>query len=125
MDNKTILVVAADKEDRDRYGEWLEDGGFEVLLCPGPRRPNYTCVGAKTGTCALARGADLVVLDTALPGEDLQEGTAASELVTLYSSLGKPVVAVSTLRRDVTPPAGWLRWPPSREDLVAAAQQQI
>jgi CheY-like chemotaxis protein len=122
MDTKTVLVVAADEEDRDRYGEWLEGDGFDVLTCPGPRRPGYTCVGARTGTCALARGADLVVLDTSLPGDDLHEGASATDLVTLYTSLGKPVVAVAPLRREAPAPAGWLRWPPSREDLISAAR---
>jgi CheY-like chemotaxis protein len=125
MDAKTVLVVASDAEDRDRYGEWLEDEGFEVLTCPGPRRPDYTCVGAKTGACPLANGADLVILDSTLPGDDLGEGTSASELITLYTSLGKPVVGISTLRRDVTAPADWLRWPPSRKELVAAANEKL
>ncbi|MGH2709890.1 MAG: hypothetical protein ACRDH9_01625 [Actinomycetota bacterium] len=125
MDTKTVLVIAAEAEDRDRYGEWLEDEGFEVLTCPGPRRPEYTCVGTKTGTCALARGADLVILDTALPGEDVREGTPATDLVSLYSSLGKPVFGIATLRRDVSSPAGWLRWPPSREELMGAVRWRL
>jgi CheY-like chemotaxis protein len=125
METKTVLVVAADSEDRDQYGEWLEDEGFEVLTCPGPRRPEYTCVGGKTGTCALARGSDLVVLDTSLPGDDLAEGTSGSELVTLYASLGKPVLAVATLRREAPQPAEWLRWPASREGLIASVRESL
>lgn len=125
MNTKTVLVVAADAEDRDQYGEWLEGEGYEVLTCPGPGRPDYTCVGGKTGTCALARAADLVVLDSSLPGDDLGEGTSGSELVTLYSALGKPVLSIATLHRDVAPPADWLRWPPSRKDLVTAARERL
>jgi len=120
---KTVLVVEADAEERDRYGNWLEDAGFEVLACPGPRGPTYTCVGGKTGTCALAKGADLVILDTSLPGDDLWEGTPATELITLYSSLGKPVVAVATLRSDIIPPGSWIRWPPLREELICAVEE--
>lgn len=116
----TVLVVAANAVDRERYGGWLEGDGYEVLQCPGPTAPDYHCVGGKSGTCALARGADLVILDSALPGDDLAEGTPASELVTIYASLGKPVLEVSSLARDVVPPASWLRWPPSREDLLRA-----
>lgn len=125
METKTVLVVAADAKDRDQYGSWLESEGFEVLACPGPRKPGYTCVGGKTGTCALARGSDLVVLDTSLPGDDLAEGTSGSELVTLYASLGKPVLAVASLRREAPLPAEWLRWPASRDDLVAAVHESL
>ena len=125
MSDKTVLVVASNEEDREQYGEWLEGEGYEVLSCPGPRRPDYTCVGSKTGTCALARGADLVVLDTSLPGDDLGEGTSANDLVTLYASLGKPVVAISTLRRDAPAQAGWLRWPPSPQDLKVAVRDGL
>jgi len=125
MATKTVLVVAAGAEDRDRYGEWLEEEGYEVLTCPGPGRPDYTCVGSRTGTCALARAADLVILDSALPGDDLHEGTAASDLVTLYAAVGKPVLSIATLHRDVAPPADWLRWPPSRQDLVTATREHV
>jgi CheY-like chemotaxis protein len=122
---RTLLVVAADEEDRDQYGEWLEDDGFDVLICSGPSRPGYTCVGARRGTCALAHGADLVVLDTSLPGDDLHEGTSATDLVTLYTSLGKPVVALTALKREVPAPADWLRWSPSREELITAARGRL
>jgi len=125
MTATTVLVVAADREDRDQYGSWLEEEGFDVLVCPGPTAPAYNCVGGRTGTCALASGADLVVLDSSLPGDDLREGTSASELVTLYASLSTPVLEVATLRRDVAAPAGWLRWPPSRDELLAAARNQL
>lgn len=125
MNTETVLIVAADPGDRERYGGWLEEEGFEVVFCPGPRAPGYTCVGGETGSCALAIGADLVVLDSALPTEDLGEGTSASELVTIYASLGKPVVGVATLRREIVPPANWVRWPPSREDLLAAVRSQL
>ena len=39
------LVVEADRAERERFGTWLERSGFEVLMCPGPTEPDYTCVG--------------------------------------------------------------------------------
>jgi hypothetical protein len=123
METKTVLVVSADPGDRDQYGGWLEEEGFEVLACPGPSRPGYVCVGGKTGTCALARCSDLVVLDASLPSDELAEGTSGSELVTLYTSLGKPVAAVSTLRSEAPPPAAWLRSPTSRAELIMAVRE--
>jgi hypothetical protein len=122
---KSVLVVSADTSDRDRYGGWLEDEGFEVLSCPGPTAPDYVCLGGRTGTCVLARTVDLVLLDSSLPGEDMGYGTSTSELVTIYASLGKPVLELARLRRDVAAPATWLPWPLSRDDLVAAVRIQL
>lgn len=122
---KSVLIVSADSEARDLYGEWLEEEGFDVLNCPGPTAPSYICVGGRTGTCALAAGADLVLLDSSLPGEDIGYGTSTSELVTIYASLGKPVLEVAPLRREVAAPATWLRWPLSREELVAAVRSRV
>lgn len=124
-DKPVVLLVEADAEDRRRYGAWLEEEGVEVVVCPGPTAPDYSCVGARRGACPLAAQADLVVLDTALPGDDLREGTSASDLVTLYVSLGKPVVGLSTLARDVPPPAGWVRWPPNAKDLLQAVRERV
>ena len=43
--------VEADADERDRFGAWLEDEGFELLVCVGPTEPDYTCIGARTGAC--------------------------------------------------------------------------
>lgn len=125
MKTRTVLLVTGDSEDQDRYGRWLEDEGFDVLMCPGPGGPDYECVGGKTGTCALASGADMVLIDSSLASDDMGEGTSSSELVTIYTSLGLPVLEVATLRRDVAPPAAWLRWPTSRDELLAAVRSQL
>lgn len=122
---KSVLIVSADRSDRDRYGGWLEDEGFEVLSCPGPTAPDYVCLGGRTGSCALVSEVDLVLLDSSLPGDDMGYGTSTSELVTIYASLGKPVLEVANLRRDVAAPATWVRWPLSRDDLVAAVRIQL
>lgn len=40
---RTVLVVEADPAERERFGSWLEGSGFDVLACPGPTEPDYTC----------------------------------------------------------------------------------
>jgi hypothetical protein len=125
MDNIVVLLVESDPDDRDRYGTWLEAEGMEVIACPGPSGPEYTCLGSRTGACPLASKADAVILDAALPGDVFAEGASASDLVTLYTSLGKPVIGLATLARDVPPPAGFLRWPPTEKELVAAVRDRV
>jgi hypothetical protein len=59
----TVLLVVADRDEREAFGSGLEAAGFEVLSCPGPTEPDYTCVGAREGVCPLVRDADAIVLD--------------------------------------------------------------
>jgi len=125
MDNTVVLLVESDPEDRDRYGAWLEEEGMEVVVCPGPSGPDFTCVGSRTGACPLATKADVVVLDASLPSDVFAEGASASDLVALYTALGKPVIGLATLARDVPPPAAFLRWPPSEKELVAAVRDRV
>ena len=125
MDNTVVLLVESDPNDRDRYGTWLEAEGMEVIACPGPSGPEYTCLGRRTGACPLASKADVVILDAALPGDVFAEGASASDLVTLYTSVGKPVIGLATLARDVPPPADFLRWPPTEKELVAAVRDRV
>src|SRR6266511_2742711 len=60
VDGSVVLVVDRDPDTRDRIGAWLEDAGLDVLVCPGPTAPEFTCVGSGEGRCPLARAADLV-----------------------------------------------------------------
>src|SRR6266542_6243708 len=46
-----VLVVQSDLDDRDLIGSWLEAEGYDVASCPGPTRPEYTCVGSLTQRC--------------------------------------------------------------------------
>jgi hypothetical protein len=124
VEDLVVLLVESNREDRERYGAWLEDDGIEVITCPGPSAPDYSCVGSRTGACPLTSRADVVILDAALESDALSEGTSASDLVTLYTSLGKPVVGMATLSREVPPPAHWLRWPPSAKELLAAVRER-
>jgi hypothetical protein len=126
METRTsILLVEADDIDRERYGTWLDDAGFEVVECPGPRGPEYTCVGSRTGTCPLTRNVELIVLDTRLDSELAVAGTSAADLVSVYRATGKPVVVLDPeAGRRPLPEPGVVRlaWPPDRSDLVLAAR---
>jgi len=93
---RSVLVVEADPHERGRFGAWLERAGFDVLVCPGPTEPDYTCVGARGGACPLAREADIVVLDMSLESEAVVIGTAAEELLGLYLFSGHQVVVLGS-----------------------------
>jgi CheY-like chemotaxis protein len=89
-----ILLVMGDDRARDEIGGTLEAAGHEVLACPGPLSPDYTCVGIRQGACPLARGVDAVVLDARMPGDDLLGGATGWQLGMLYRDMGLPVVAI-------------------------------
>ena len=93
---RTVLVVEADAAERERYGSWLERSGFDVLVCPGPSEPDYTCVGSREGVCPLVEEADVVVLDMSTESEAVVMGTAAEELLALYLLAGSSVVVLGS-----------------------------
>jgi hypothetical protein len=90
-----VLLVEGDDAAREEFGRILEAAGHQVLLCTGPSGPDYTCVGTRGGRCALADGADAVVLDTRLRGDDLFGGTTGWQLALVYRDLGLPLVALA------------------------------
>ncbi len=91
-----VLVVEADDEERERIASWLERSGYEVSICPGPTGPDYTCVGSREGTCALASEAAVIVLDMSLDSEAVMTGTAAEELLALYLFGGNRLVVLGS-----------------------------
>ena len=52
-------MVEPDVELRDVMGNWLEETGYDVLACPGPSTPDYTCVAGRGKSCPLADAADV------------------------------------------------------------------
>ena len=96
----TVLLVGSDESRRERLGHALESAGYEVIPCPGPTAPDYTCIGGREGYCPLVEQADVVVLDPWLAGDELGVGTSANELVQLYSQRGRTVVLLGSI--------GWL-----------------
>jgi hypothetical protein len=117
----TVVLVESDTQERERLAAGLEDAGFGVRLCPGPSGPDYTCVGARTLECPLAKGASVVVLDTWLDGEDLMEGTPAEELLNVYLLAGHRVIALAAHLHDEIP-GRVVRLPrrPGLDELVGA-----
>jgi len=81
-----VLVVEPDRFERDRLGMWLNDAGYEVWLCPGPQDAAHACIALTGHSCALANGADVVVLD-----RDLSDAPA---LRASYEGLGLPVLGL-------------------------------
>jgi CheY-like chemotaxis protein len=93
---RSVLVVEHDPTERERLASTLEGDGFQVLLCSGPTEPDYTCIGSRSGTCPLATGEAVVVLDMSLDSELLMMGTPAEELLEMYLGSGHPVLALGS-----------------------------
>jgi CheY-like chemotaxis protein len=125
----TVLLVEADPELRDRIGEWLERSGFEVLLCPGPSAPSYTCVASTGRPCVLVKAADVVLLDLWLESDTVMSGTTASELLANYVSSGRPVVVIDPghdeLLTFMDESAARIEWPPERREVVESVRVAI
>jgi hypothetical protein len=81
--SRTVLLVTPERLAQSVVGGWLEDEGYDVLTCAGPGEPDYVCVGSRRGACALASGADAVVLDMWLDSDTVQRGTPGWQLMLL------------------------------------------
>lgn len=124
----TVLLVEADSEARELIGSWLEGAGFQVLACPGPQAPGYVCVGGRTRSCPLIEPADAIVVDLQLVSEDAMDGTTAGDLLALYTSSGKPVVAFgpdTEIAKVFTPAVVIGQWPPEPYSLVKSVQDAL
>ena len=96
MKQPCILLVEPDNDMRRRMSAWLEDEGYEdVLICPGPSEPEYTCLGGKGSACPLADAADIVVVDLRLRSDVMLMGTPGWQLMLYYYEKGKKIVAIS------------------------------
>lgn len=117
----TVLLVEADAGERRRFGRWLEDDGFDLLTCPGPVEPDYTCIGGRTGACPLAAEASIVVLDMSLDSEAVVMGTAAEDLLGMYLLSGHPVVVLGSRGGEEIPgQLVRLRRHPRQDELLGA-----
>jgi CheY-like chemotaxis protein len=92
---RNVLIVESDPVERERLAATLEGNGFEVVLCPGPTAPDYTCVGARVGRCPLATDGCVVVIDMHQDGDASVSGTSAEELLDFYLQGQDPVVTLS------------------------------
>jgi CheY-like chemotaxis protein len=92
--NPRVLLVQGDGDDGEFVRRLLEDRGYDLTVCPGPSAPTYVCIGDRTGACPLIADSDVVVLDCRLRSEAVLEGTSAGDLLSLYLSSDRPVVAI-------------------------------
>jgi CheY-like chemotaxis protein len=118
---RSVLLVEADATERERLAAALEGDGFQVLLCSGPTAPDYTCIGARIGTCPLVTEEAVVVLDMSLDSETVMMGTPAEDLLGMYLGSGHPVVALGSRPGEEVPGQLLrLRRHPEKADLVTA-----
>lgn len=92
---RTVLLVTDRDPVADDVGAALESRGFDVLRCPGPRGPDYSCIGARGGRCPLPVASEAVVVDLDLASDLAPEGTPTLQLLSYYRDLGLPVVALT------------------------------
>jgi hypothetical protein len=90
----TVLLVAQDGERATAIAGALEERRFDVMWCPGPRAPTFTCVSSRGRRCPLTAYADVVIVDGWLSAEENHSGTPYWRLVLYYHSLGIPVVVL-------------------------------
>mgnify|MGYP003487411096 CR=1 FL=1 len=121
-----VLLVEADAEERIRFGTWLEEAGFDLLTCPGPTEPDYTCIGGRTGVCPLAAEASIVVLDMSLESEAVVMGTAAEDLLGMYLLAGHRVVVLgSRVGEDIPGQLVRLRRHPRHDELLGTVRSLV
>ena len=94
MSAHRILLVSSDEGLRADVGGWLEAQGHDLMECPGPRYPEYGCVGVRGGLCALKSAAEVCILDLHPAGSDLVDRTTRTDLIRLYAVGGRPVVVL-------------------------------
>jgi|GEM_PF-3569611 len=92
--SRRVLLVSSDEGLRTDVSGWLEAAGHDVMCCPGPRHPQYSCIGVRGESCALERAAEVCILDLHPDGDELVDRTTRAELVRLYSEGGRPVVVL-------------------------------
>jgi len=121
-EEQSVLLVEQDEQTSSRLAGWLEDAGYDVLVCPGPSAPDYRCVASRRGSCPLVAPVDLVVLDLWLAGDAHMIGTSSGQLLDHYIATGKPVIALSHDRHGqhlfTSEDVVTLEWPAERRELV-------
>lgn len=103
MGSTNVLVVEPDLERRDEVAGWLEAEGMDVLMCAGPKGPDYNCLGGRGKDCPLAEVSDMVVLDMQLESDMVMSGTPGWMLLLYYFERGKRIVALSGAGDSVHP----------------------
>jgi len=90
-----VLVVSSDPGLREQVAAWVDEAGYDVIMCPGPHPSGYSCIGLRGEKCPLDVVADLTVLDLHPVGPGLVDQTGRAALVALYQAGGRPVVVLT------------------------------
>ena len=124
--SRVVLLVNAVEASADELHDWLADDGNIVIRCSGPHAPTYTCRGWNDQGCLLVDACDVVVLDLRLESDTMMEGPASWQLLFLYRSQGKPVVALGDPHDAVEiirgPQVVVLPRRPDRRELISAVR---
>ena len=95
VQNPSVLVVSSDIGLREQVAAWVEDAGYDVVMCPGPHIPGHSCLGLRGERCPLDAAADLTVLDLHPLGQGLVDRSGRAALVELYRAGGRPVLVLT------------------------------
>ena len=121
-----ILLVEHDHERRALIGGWLEEAGYDVLTCPGPSEPDYSCIGRREGRCTLVDPASLVVLDLSFSPDAVVRAPIDADLLGFYLLAGKPIITLGRgddlLADPIENQVVALERTPDRRDFLAAVR---
>ena len=124
-----ILLVEHDEQRRALIGGWLQDAGYDVLTCPGPSAPEYSCIGSQAGGCPLVDPASLVVLDLSFSPDAMVRAPIGAHLLGFYLLTGKPIIALGRgddlLADPLENQLVALERTPDRGDLLATVRSVI
>lgn len=125
----SVLVVSSDAGLGDQVAAWVDEAGYDVLMCPGPQHPGFGCIGLRGEPCPLDAVADLTVLDLHPAGLDLGDQTGRAALVDLYQARGRPVLVLADERMTESQPetagAAFLERTAERGEVLASVRELL
>jgi hypothetical protein len=123
------LVVSSDTGLREQIAAWVDEAGYDVMVCPGPHLPGHSCIGLRGEPCPLDAAADLTVLDLHPVGSGLIDQTGRTALVEFYQVGGRPVLVLadelSSEPQAETSGAAFLERTADRGPLLASVRELL
>lgn len=89
-----ILLVEHDEEIRELIEGWLQGAGYDILACPGPSAPDYSCIGGRAWHCPLVDPASLIVLDLSFRRDAILRASIGVDLLGYYLLTSKPIITL-------------------------------
>jgi hypothetical protein len=127
-ENALVLLVEPEEAEQERFAAWLEAAGIGVMVCPGPQRVDFTCLGVRGQRCGLVEIADLAIVDVRVFDGAYQEHTPSRELLRCYLRADKPILLLGPIRGSVrlfTDVEVGLLERPTRRFLVSAVRRLL